>query len=230
MAVNKNKVVGADVLSQQLVDGCCELNIQLTEQQRQQLLAYLALFYKWNQAYNLSAVRDIDGMLSRHLLDSLSLIPEIKTIQNPQLTQRWVDVGTGGGLPGIPLAIVFPDTKMTLLDSNGKKTRFLFQVATELSLKNVDVVQSRVEAYQPDEKFQIVFSRAYATLRDMVESCHHLLTTDGRFYAMKGQQPRQELTALKASGVKTSVLVNTPLQAPNADGERHLIVIGFDVG
>ncbi|NIB39488.1 16S rRNA (guanine(527)-N(7))-methyltransferase RsmG [Pseudomaricurvus alkylphenolicus] len=207
--------VDESVLRTRLLKGAAKMDVNLSDQQCDQLLAYLKLFDKWNRTYNLSAIRDIEQMLGRHLLDSLSVVPYISG-------RRLIDVGTGGGLPGIPLAIMFPERSFTLLDSNGKKTRFLFQVKTELNLANVDVVNTRVERFQPPELFDGVISRAFASLEDMVTGCHHLLDPGGVFYAMKGIYPNDELSALEKS---YKVSDSYPLQVPNEEGERHLLVI-----
>lgn len=196
--------------------GLAELGLTLTDQQCIRLLAYLNLFAKWNSAYNLSAVRDPEEMLTRHLLDSLSIVPHLSA------GSRWLDVGSGGGLPGIPLAIVYPETAITLLDSNGKKTRFLFQVKTELGLDNVDVVQSRVEAFTPPAPFDGIFSRAFSTLATFLEGCQHLLAPGGRFYAMKGLYPEAELSEVKKP---YNVEACFPLQVPGEDAARHLVVL-----
>lgn len=203
-------------LAESLSQGLEKLQLKLTEQQSDLLLAYLRLFAKWNSAYNLSAVRDPQEMLSRHLLDSLSIVPHLEH------GARWLDVGSGGGLPGIPLAIVFPQTSITLLDSNGKKTRFLFQVKTELGLENVEVVQSRVEAFEPAAPFDGIFSRAFSTVANFVDGCQHLLAPDGRFYAMKGQYPRAELRELKKA---YNVDACFPLHVPGEQAARHLVVL-----
>lgn len=204
-----------DVLKVRLVEGALQMGITLSAQQADDLLAYLLLFEKWNKAYNLSAVRDIEQMLPRHLLDSLSVVPYIDA-------ENYIDVGTGGGLPGIPLAIMFPEKRFTLLDSNGKKSRFQFQAITELKLGNVTVHNGRVEEFQPDELFDGVISRAFASLKDMTDGCHHLLKPNGRFLAMKGIYPEDELSDL---GKHYKVSASYPLEVPNEDGERHLLII-----
>lgn len=198
-----------------LCRGAAQLGLDLDERQTDGLMHYLTLFHKWNQAYNLSAVRDPAQMLSRHLLDSLSIAPYVTA-------DRYVDVGTGGGLPGIPLAILYPHKQFTLLDSNGKKSRFQFQAVTELGLDNVVVHNGRVEAYQPPELFDGVISRAFASLQDMTEGCQHLLREGGSFLAMKGVYPQDELSAL-AKNYKVSA--SYPLQVPGEQGERHLLII-----
>ncbi len=196
-----------------LQQGCNDFSLAITAGQLDQLQNYLVLFNKWNKAYNLSAVRDPDEMVYRHILDSLSVAAHVNG-------DSFIDVGTGGGLPGIPLAILFPQKKFTLLDSNGKKTRFLFQVKTELKLNNVSVENSRVEKFQPAELFDGVISRAFASLKDMTDGCRHLLVEGGSFWAMKGLYPQDELSQM----AKHYKVVNSiELQVPGTDGQRHLI-------
>lgn len=208
------------VLTARLDAGLAALALELPEAQKAQLLSYLTEFHKWNRAYNLSAIRDIDAMLDRHLLDSLSVLAAVRRRQ----PQRLIDVGTGGGLPGIPLAIALPDCAVTLLDSNGKKTRFLFHVKTHLRLSNVTVENRRVEQYQPTEPFDIVISRAFASLSDMVTGCEHLLTGSGLFMAMKGVYPQDELDEVAD---RVELLDTQRLQVPRNEGERHLLELGL---
>lgn len=196
--------------------GASRLNINLTEQQLQGLVQYLELFIKWNKAYNLSAIRDPEQMIPLHLLDSLIVHSYVQQVENI------IDVGTGPGLPGIVLAIMNPHKKFTLLDSNGKKTRFLFQAKTSLKLDNVTIVNDRVEAFQPEIGFEMVVSRAFASLADMTHWCHHLLAEDGIFLAMKGQYPTEEFAAI----AEDYELIEThELHVPDVDGERHLLAI-----
>ncbi|MBD9661699.1 16S rRNA (guanine(527)-N(7))-methyltransferase RsmG [Pantoea sp. PNT03] len=190
-------------------------NISLTDQQKQQLVGYVELLHKWNKAYNLTSVRDPQQMLVRHILDSVVVEPHLQG-------ERFIDVGTGPGLPGIPLAIVRPQSHFTLLDSLGKRVRFLRQVQHELGLTNVTPVQSRVEEYPSEPPFDGVISRAFASLEDMLTWCHHLPGPEGRFYALKGVRPDDEIAALPA-GFKVEKI--QPLQVPELDGERHLVVI-----
>ncbi|WP_237059811.1 16S rRNA (guanine(527)-N(7))-methyltransferase RsmG [Microbulbifer sediminum] len=196
------------------------MGLNLTREQQDKLLEYLALFARWNAAYNLSAVRDPAQMLERHIIDSLSVVKLCGAADSPL-----IDVGSGGGLPGIPLAIMYPDRPITLLDSNGKKTRFLFQVASQLPLPNVTVVNDRVEAYRPERRFAGVVSRAFASVTDMVHWCEHLLTDGGRFYAMKGKWPEDELSTLPKA-IKVEQV--HPLSVPGCDADRHLIVLRRD--
>lgn len=206
---------------QSLQRGLADLQVTLTEHQQQLLVGYLAEFNKWNKTYNLSAIRDPQQMISRHLLDSLSVVP---WFQSPagQSVKNVIDVGTGGGLPGIPLSIVFPDRQFTLLDSAGKKTRFLFHVKTLLGLNNVTVENRRVEQYQPPVLFDAVISRAFASLQDMIGGCSHLLTGDGLFLAMKGIFPQDELQPVEAL---VCLEESHPLVVPDSEGERHLLVL-----
>ncbi|MBB5211755.1 16S rRNA (guanine(527)-N(7))-methyltransferase RsmG [Microbulbifer hydrolyticus] len=196
------------------------LELQLSREQQDKLLAYLDLFARWNAAYNLSAVRNPSEMLERHIIDSLSVVNLCGTSADD--LSPLIDVGSGGGLPGIPLAIVHPDRPVSLLDSNGKKSRFQFQVASQLKLANINVVNERVEAYQPEKPYAGVVSRAFASLRDMVVGSEHLLSPGGRFYAMKGKIPEDELSALP-KGIKVEQLHT--LRVPGCDAERHLIVL-----
>lgn len=198
-----------------LVTGTHQLGLDLKSQQLDQLMAYLKLFDKWNHAFNLSAIREPAAMVKLHLLDSLSIAPYLEG-------ERFIDVGTGGGLPGIPLAIRFPQKSFTLLDSAGKKTRFLFQVKQELGLDNVVVENRRVEHYHPDRGFDGVISRAFASLQDMVQSCGHLLNESGRFWAMKGQVPLAELKMIEDH---YTVEHCHRLEVPGMEAQRCLLVI-----
>ena len=208
-------------LRNQLLRGATEMSVTLDDGQIEKLLAYVREFEKWNKAYNLSAVRDIRQMVARHLLDSLSVVPWFSANKNFSAT-RVIDVGTGGGLPGIPLAIMFPEKQFTLLDSNGKKTRFLFHVKTLLGLTNVTVENRRVEEFQPEQKFNAVISRAFASLQDMTEGCAHLLEDAGIFLAMKGLFPQDELAPIAD---KIKLIESVKLLVAETDGERHLLIL-----
>lgn len=195
--------------------GLAFYGLSLSDDQVAQLLAYHQLMIKWNKAYNLTAIRDPEQMIQRHLIDSLSIV---KYIQG----QRFIDVGTGGGLPGIVMAIIFPEREWDLLDSNGKKTRFLFQVKTELNLDNVIIHHCRVEEHHPKNLYDGVLSRAFATLLDMVNGSHQLLSDDGYFYAMKGVYPTEELRALPKT---YKVDACHALSVPDEEGQRHLVIM-----
>ncbi|QLY63049.1 16S rRNA (guanine(527)-N(7))-methyltransferase RsmG [Citrobacter freundii] len=192
-----------------------DAGISLTDHQKNQLIAYVDMLHKWNKAYNLTSVRDPNDMLVRHILDSIVVAPHLQG-------ERFIDVGTGPGLPGIPLSIVRPDAHFTLLDSLGKRVRFLRQVQHELKRENITPVQSRVEDFPSEPPFDGVISRAFASLNDMVTWCHHLPGQNGRFYALKGQLPEDEIASLPAEFSVESV---EKLRVPQLDGERHLVVI-----
>ncbi|MBQ0365137.1 MULTISPECIES: 16S rRNA (guanine(527)-N(7))-methyltransferase RsmG [Providencia] len=191
-------------------------DIDLTEKQKQQLVDYVGLLAKWNKAYNLTSVRDPQQMLIRHIMDSI--------VVNGQLNgTKFIDVGTGPGLPGVPLAIVRPDSHFVLLDSLGKRIRFLKQVQHELGLTNIEPVQSRVEEYPVENGFDGVISRAFASLNDMLSWCHHLPSSDGRFYALKGVIRDDEI-ALPEGFVIESI---TELEVPELDEQRHLVKVSI---
>jgi 16S rRNA (guanine527-N7)-methyltransferase len=199
-----------------LADGIRALGLTVSSAQQQQLLRYVGLLNKWNKAYNLTAVRDPAEMVVRHLLDSLSVLPHVQPTEI-------IDVGTGAGIPGIPLAIALPALRVTLLDSNGKKTRFAKQAALELGLANVEVVQARAEQYR--NASPQVISRAFASLPDMLEVAGHLLAPAGRMLAMKAA-----LTDLEMAGVQHPWHAQRfSLTVPGLDERRQLIVLTRDV-
>ncbi|ANE53800.1 16S rRNA (guanine(527)-N(7))-methyltransferase RsmG [Methylomonas sp. DH-1] len=201
-----------DACREQLRQGLAALGLSLEDGQIEALLRFVALMGKWNKAYNLTAVRDPLDMVGLHILDSLAVLPHIK----PELI---ADIGTGAGLPGIPLAICRPDCRFVLVDSNSKKTRFVQQAVLELKLTNVDVVHSRVEQFKPSRLFDMVLMRAFASMPDIVKMTGHLLAEDGVLLAMKGQQPIGELAGI---GAEYQVI---PLAVPGVDAERCLIRI-----
>ena len=197
----------------QLEQGLRALDVDLPLDVRDKLLAYAALLYKWNKTYRLTALRESDKAVSHHLLDSLAILPFV-----PE--GALLDVG--GGMPEIPLAIARPGLRVTLLDSNSKKTAFLQQAAIELGLTNISVHCGRVEQYHPDFGFAAITSRAFASLADFTGLSRHLLATGGRWLAMKGSWPQDEIDGLPA-GVQVEAV--HWLRVPGVDGERHLVVL-----
>lgn len=202
-------------LAERLDEGLAALGLALPAAALRQLLAYTALLGKWNRTYNLTAVRDAPSVLGLHVLDSLAVLPYIDA--SPLL-----DVGSGGGLPGIPLAIARPHLSVTLVDSNSKKTAFLRQAAIELGLVNIAVQAGRIEEWRPPSPFPQIVSRAFAELADFVGLTRHLLAADGRWLAMKGVYPTDEIARLPA-GVEVEQVHR--LAVPGVDGERHLVVM-----
>lgn len=202
-------------VQRQLATGIAALGLALPEGAEAKLLAYLALLDKWNRVYNLTAVRDAERMVSHHLLDSLAAAPFFQG-------ERVLDVGSGGGLPGIPLAIARPEVRVTLIDSIAKKTAFLLQAKAELGLGNLNVVTGRVEDYRPAEGFDVITSRAFSDLREFVALTRHLLKPGGCWLAMKGLYPNEEIAQLPPT-VKVSA--DHALIVPGLDATRHLIVL-----
>lgn len=193
-----------------------QTDLEVSELQRDQLVGYVQMLNKWNKAYNLTSVRNPMDMLVKHIMDSIVVSPFL-------VGERFIDVGTGPGLPGIPLAIMNPGYQFTLLDSLGKRIRFIKQVLHELGINNVEPIQSRVEEFEPEVGFDGVISRAFASMMDMVEWCHHLPKTDqGVFLALKGQLPEDEIAQLPESLAVSQVHV---LQVPELEGDRHLIIL-----
>ena len=178
----------------------------------QSLAQYLELLHKWNQAYNLTAVRRLDDMVGRHVLDSLAIMPWIAG-------ESVLDVGTGAGLPGVPLALAYPNKQFFLLDSNGKKTRFLQEVQRVLGLNNIEIIQSRVEDYHPTFKFDTVVSRAFAQVKTMLDVTRHILASHGRWVAMKGPH-----VALELSDIQAKYRIE-PYSVLGVDGERYCVII-----
>ncbi|NRA40938.1 MAG: 16S rRNA (guanine(527)-N(7))-methyltransferase RsmG [Pseudomonadales bacterium] len=199
-------------LSTAIINGLKYFDLEASQQQVDLWNRYINLLSKWNKAYNLTAVRNIDEMLDRHLIDSFSIIPWL-------VGERLIDVGTGPGLPGIPLAIFFPEKSFYLLDSNGKKTRFLQQVKLELGLENISVINDRVENVQLQPQCDAILSRAFTTLDDMLSKTEHLCQPKGQYFAMKGIWPVSELQQI-SKPYKVHAL-----DWPNNDTQRHLVVI-----
>jgi 16S rRNA (guanine527-N7)-methyltransferase len=204
-------------LKELLSKGLRQLNLAqpLDDKQQSTLIKYVELLNKWNKTYNLTAVRKPEQMVTRHLLDSLSICPYLRG-------KSILDVGTGAGLPGIPLAITYPERQFTLLDSNNKKTRFVTQAVSELGIKNITIVLSRVEEYKATPLFDTIMSRAYSSIANMIAGTQQLLNDDGVFIAMKGIYPIAELDELP---VDMELVENHQLYVPGLDGERHLLVI-----
>lgn len=202
---------------QQLRAGLAELAIDLPAATQEQLLAYLALLAKWNKTFSLTALREPEKAVSHHLLDSLAILPYL-----PAAADSLLDVGSGGGQPGIPLAICRPQLAVALADSNQKKIAFLQQAVIELQLANVRAHAVRIEQWQPQNRFAIITSRAFAELATFVSLTRHLLAPGGRWLAMKGVWPHEEIAALPA-GVEVEAV--HPLLVPGVEGARHLIVL-----
>ncbi len=192
--------------------GLAALGIEATDEQVGQWLDYLQLLQRWNKVYNLTAIDDAAAMLTAHLLDSLSVAPFVTG-------QRIADVGSGAGLPGIPLAILFPGTQFTLIDAVAKKSRFQRQAVMDLQLDNVAALHTRVETFKPEKPFDQVISRAFSSLSEFVDLTASLLASGGEWLAMKGRRPEQELAALDKKIAYTVI----PLTVPGLDAERHLI-------
>jgi 16S rRNA (guanine527-N7)-methyltransferase len=206
------------MLKTKLIQLISKTDLQISEEQVDQLIGYVEMLNKWNKAYNLTSVREPEVMLVKHIMDSIVVSPYLQ--QAKEINNNFIDVGTGPGLPGIPLAIVNPKLKFTLLDSLGKRVRFLKQVKFELGLTNIEPVQSRVEEFSGE--FAGILSRAFASITDMVEWSHHLLAKDGYFFALKGQLAKEEIEALpEFVKVESSI----QLEVPELDGERHLVLL-----
>lgn len=204
----------ATTLMSSLQDGVRALGLALAPAAQEKLIAYIELLAKWNQAYNLTAVRDPEQMIARHLLDSLAILPWVRG-------PRVLDIGSGAGLPGIPLALARPELQFVLLDSNAKKTRFITQALAELGLENVEVVHSRVEKYQPAVPFDTLIARAFAGIADMLGVSAPLCAPGGRWLAMKGVYPQEELAAIPPG----YQIETQQVQVPGLDAARHVVII-----
>jgi len=213
-------VIERAVLAQLLKNGLTDLGLEVTEPQQEQLLDYLTLLHKWNHVYNLTSVRDPVQMLTLHLLDSLAAVPAFVGASNV------LDVGAGGGLPGIVLAIARQDMKVSMIDTVHKKTAFLTQVKVELGLANVTVYTKKVQDLQVKQPFDVITSRAFADLSDFIEWSGHLLAPGGRFIALKGTAPQDERERLQErlqGDWKVQDL--QPLRVPGLEAERHLVFV-----
>ena len=215
--------------AEKLAQGLAQLKMALPAETQQTLLAYVALVQKWNKVYNLTAVRDEDRILTHHLLDSLAVVPHLTSMTamaalavTAATPLTILDVGSGAGLPGIPLALALPGAQVTLLDSNSKKAAFLNQAVIELKLHNVEVVCERLEKYQSKQLFSLVVSRAFSDLPAFADMAGRLVAADGLLLAMKGVHPVAEIAQLK-SGFKLCGV--TPLTVPGLEAERHLVFL-----
>lgn len=198
--------------------GLAALGLDLDAVAQQKLLAYQALLLKWNRTYNLTALRDPAKVLPYHLLDSLALLPYVGD-------GDLLDVGSGGGMPGIPVAISRPDLAVTLVDSNSKKVAFLTQAAIELGLPNVSARCSRVEELARPEGYAQITSRAFAELVDFIRLTRNLIAPTGRWLAMKGVYPADEIARLDAADLGVKVEAVHSLSVPEVEGERHVVII-----
>jgi 16S rRNA (guanine527-N7)-methyltransferase len=200
---------------QRLQQGLDQMPLEVAEAELHQLCEYITLLDRWNKTYNLTAVRDPLEMVTRHLLDSLVISPHL-------IGERILDMATGPGIPGIPLAIINPQCNFTLLDSSSKKIRFVRQATMELGLKNVEAIHSRIELLQPDKPFQSITARAFTALPNMVKLSGHLLNDENRLLAMKAVEPTEEIKELLEMGYRVETI---PLNVPLLDGERCLVAI-----
>ena len=198
-----------------LRQGIADLGLALPQSATGRLLDYLALLAKWNRVYNLTAIREETQWVSLHLLDSLVVVPHLPP-------GRIVDVGSGAGLPGIPIALACPDRQVTLLDSNQKKGAFLTQASTELALANVKVVVERAESYHPDTTYDVVISRAFSSIADFIKIAGHLCRAGGLLAAMKGARPDAEIAQLPGSWTAETII---PLHVPGLGAQRHLVTL-----
>ncbi|HEX4332117.1 MAG TPA: 16S rRNA (guanine(527)-N(7))-methyltransferase RsmG [Usitatibacter sp.] len=203
-------------LAGDIAEGAAAMGIELPPDGAGKLAAHLELVEKWNRVHNLTAVRETEQMVSLHALDSLSILPQLEG------ARTLVDVGTGAGLPGIPLAIARPAMNVTLLDASHKKCAFLQQGKTELALGNVTVVCERVESWKPEAKFDVVVSRAFAELADFIEQAKHLVAPGGRLLAMKGLYPFDEIARVPASHRVAQVI---ELRVPRLEASRHVVLV-----
>ena len=206
-------------LKPNLTQGLKALGLELPEARIDLLLQLLALLIKWNKSYNLTAVRDPQQMVPVHLLDSLAMMPFLQG-------NSVLDVGTGPGFPGLPLAIACPETQFTLLDSNAKKTRFITQAVMELGIQNVTVVQSRAEAFQPAGQYSSIITRAFASIPEMLAMIKHLCTNTTAVIAMKGQYPKEELSDWPSGFVCDEIRA---VQVPELDAARHVVLISYEM-
>lgn len=218
MTQSESTLSALDTLAETLARGIAALGLAVTAAQRAQLLAYLHLLAKWNKTYNLTAIREPERMVTHHLLDALAVLPQLPRKE----ALRVLDVGSGGGVPGLPFAIVRPDWHLTLVDTNHKKTAFLTQAAIELHLRNVEACATRVEDFKPSAPYDIVISRAFADLATFAAISARHLAPHGWLVAMKGVHPDEELAELPP---EFTVIAKPVLAVPGLDASRHLIVM-----
>lgn len=205
-------------LAPALAGGIRALGVDVGPAGQARLLAYIALLEKWNRTHNLTAIRAPEQMVTHHILDSLAVVPHVPSGNSTTV----VDIGSGGGLPGIPIAVARPGWRVTLLDSSQKKAAFLRQAVAELALRNADVVARRAEDYDPQPRFDVAISRAYSNLTDFVAQARRLTRPDGIWLAMKGVYPAGELAQLPPEVSRIAV---HRLAVPSVDAERHLVVM-----
>jgi len=208
-----------------LLEGLEQLKLSLDEQQQTQLLRYIELLDKWNKVYNLTAVREPEAMLTQHLLDSLSMVHVLDAYSESKSEFRILDVGSGPGLPAVPLSIARPDWYVTALDGHHKRTAFVQQVAIELGLSKLEVVQERVEAWKPPVQFDAVISRAFAELNDFVQLAQQHVSPTGVMVAMKGVYPYEELERLSATELTVKTVQS--VEVPFLQAQRHAVVLGY---
>jgi 16S rRNA (guanine527-N7)-methyltransferase len=201
-------------LADQLRAGLAAMDLSLDSDVQERLLAYLDLLAKWNKTYNLTAIHEPERMLTHHLLDSLAVLPHVHA-------ERLLDVGSGAGLPGIPLALTRPETRVTMIDASHKKAAFMQQAIIELGLKNAEALHARVEDLKPAAPYGQIVSRAFSDLSEFVRLSTHLLASGGEWLAMKGLYPNEELAQLKGARLKA----DHRLHIPELDADRHLIVL-----
>jgi 16S rRNA (guanine527-N7)-methyltransferase len=215
---------GAPVNADAIASAASELGLRLSEPQLHALARYAALLMRWNRVHNLTAIETPAHVLTHHLLDSLAIVPEIRRIGG-ECWANALDVGAGGGLPGIPLAIAMPKLRVTLIDKVQKKIAFLTQAKLELALDNVTCVHARVETLQAESLFELIVARAFASLAEFVGLTRHLLAKNGWWCAMKGTLPATELDELKRSMPDVRVARTVRLQVPHLNAERHLVLM-----
>jgi 16S rRNA (guanine527-N7)-methyltransferase len=204
--------MSCEPLAAAIQEGCIALDLHLEPAVVQKLCRFVELLEKWNRVYNLTSVRDPQAMVTRHILDSLAVMPFLTT-------GRLLDVGTGAGLPGLPIALVRTDLSVTLLDSNAKKLRFVRQAVAELGVENVEIIHQRLERYRPAQAFDMVISRAVSSLRELYDQTSRLVKPGGRFLIMKGARPNAEIEAfMPGRGLRVETL-----QVPGLEAERHLL-------